>query len=441
MKKTNWSKKKEVMKAVRISGLALGYASKELQADREVVMEAIKTSGWAFRYASKELQADKEFVMEVVKENSSAFQYVNEKLQADKEFVMEIIKQNGHVLEFVSEELRQDTELLNEAMKHYVYLDSDGIQEYIKTGVLNKNIVKGLDRIKEFENAQYDILDTINVQIEDVSKLDKETLEKLESMIKVKEVTICEQEMNSNCTVAKQRAIPYNIERYKKVLEKIEEIKKSIVMPEQEDEKREYKLFSQIYMKLGSNMSFDFDANNDKNKYDKELQIDSRNLYGGLINNKAVCSGFAEILRNMCSIYDIKCNVVGSQVDGLEGHVFNQVCIENKWYNCDLTWDNKDILAEKTCRELKYFLKSDKDFINNAKKRGQKFHKADPKRGQVYLCNENYAIPISKEEFESLAKKEKRSTIANVEKYIANIVRNILQPDRMNNRNNNEKER
>ena len=40
------------MKAVKKNGLALKYASKEMQRDKEVVMEAVKKNGWALQYAS-----------------------------------------------------------------------------------------------------------------------------------------------------------------------------------------------------------------------------------------------------------------------------------------------------------------------------------------------------------------------------------------------------
>ena len=40
------------MEAVKHNGLALPYASAELNNDREVVMEAVKHNGWALIYAS-----------------------------------------------------------------------------------------------------------------------------------------------------------------------------------------------------------------------------------------------------------------------------------------------------------------------------------------------------------------------------------------------------
>ena len=43
-----------------------------------------------------------------------------------------------------------------------------------------------------------------------------------------------------------------------------------------------------------------------------------------------------------------------------EAHGWNQVKIDGKWYNCDLTWDSNNI---KENRPLEYCLQSDEEFI------------------------------------------------------------------------------
>jgi len=52
------STKEEVLEAVKQNGLALEYASKELQNDRDVVLAAVKQCGEALRYASDELKSE-----------------------------------------------------------------------------------------------------------------------------------------------------------------------------------------------------------------------------------------------------------------------------------------------------------------------------------------------------------------------------------------------
>ena len=55
---TKYTTKESALEAVKRYGFALKYASKELQADREVVLEAIKREGFALKYASKELRLE-----------------------------------------------------------------------------------------------------------------------------------------------------------------------------------------------------------------------------------------------------------------------------------------------------------------------------------------------------------------------------------------------
>ncbi len=55
-----------VLAAVKYEGLALGYASPELQNDKDVVLAAFKQSKEAFRYIGEELQKDEKFIAELI---------------------------------------------------------------------------------------------------------------------------------------------------------------------------------------------------------------------------------------------------------------------------------------------------------------------------------------------------------------------------------------
>ena len=57
---TDWSDKKEVLKAVHLIGLLLKNASDNLKDDKEVVLAAVNSDGRALTYASDNLKADKE---------------------------------------------------------------------------------------------------------------------------------------------------------------------------------------------------------------------------------------------------------------------------------------------------------------------------------------------------------------------------------------------
>jgi len=112
--------KELVMAAIKNDGRALQHTSKELQADKEVVLAAIKNRG-SLKHASKELQADKELVMAAVKENVADLEYASKELRNDKELVMTALKKNyGNALQHASKELRNDKELVMAAVnKNY----------------------------------------------------------------------------------------------------------------------------------------------------------------------------------------------------------------------------------------------------------------------------------------------------------------------------------
>ena len=72
-----------VLAAVWQDGMALRYASEELQADREIVLAAVQQDGRALCFASEELQADHEIVLAAVRQDGAP-DYASAELQADQ---------------------------------------------------------------------------------------------------------------------------------------------------------------------------------------------------------------------------------------------------------------------------------------------------------------------------------------------------------------------
>ena len=66
--------------------------------------------------------------------------------------------------------------------------------------------------------------------------------------------------------------------------------------------------------------------------------ISNQNLIGPVFNRKSVCEGYSKFLQQMLSLIDVQSIVVqggGRKEEG--GHVWNQVLIDGKWYNADVT--------------------------------------------------------------------------------------------------------
>ncbi len=136
------------------------------------------------------------------------------------------------------------------------------------------------------------------------------------------------------------------------IRKKIDEIKQQIIIPSQFDADREKKIFVQVYRKLGKMIEYDYYAISEEGEKDEELSINCRNLKGGLLNGKAVCAGYADILKNILEEFGIKAKFIGADPDKTRkdynekeqsGHAWNWVFLDGKEFYCDLTWDEADI--------------------------------------------------------------------------------------------------
>lgn len=96
-----------------------------------------------------------------------------------------------------------------------------------------------------------------------------------------------------------------------------------------------------------NNTSFDIDTANSVLRDDTL----SHTAYGLLINHKAICSGYSDIM----SIYLYFINIPNYRVATSE-HVWNLIYINNKWLHLDLTWDDPVISDGSEQLIYDYFL-------------------------------------------------------------------------------------
>jgi len=69
--------------------------------------------------------------------------------------------------------------------------------------------------------------------------------------------------------------------------------------------------------------------------YDKEDSKNSGNAYGALIEGKAKCAGYADIMAIILAKLGVQNYKVAS-----EKHVWNAIYLDNEWSHVDLTWDD-----------------------------------------------------------------------------------------------------
>ena len=61
--------------------------------------------------------------------------------------------------------------------------------------------------------------------------------------------------------------------------------------------------------------------------------------YGALVNGKAVCEGYSRAMQMLLSRFSIN-SVLVTGVAANEGHMWNAVQLDGKWYHLDVTWDD-----------------------------------------------------------------------------------------------------
>lgn len=162
----------------------------------------------------------------------------------------------------------------------------------------------------------------------------------------------------------------YTKDEMLEVRQEIDSILNQIVVPQEGCPNRDKLIFAQVYSRLGERISYDFEAIKKENEKDKQMQKTCRDLYGGLIDKKCVCAGYANILVNVLSCFNIEARFIGAMPDidrgvvfdlkDSQGHAWNEVYLDGQSYLTDLTWDYRNIQAGHF--PLKYFLKSKKDF-------------------------------------------------------------------------------
>lgn len=107
-----------------------------------------------------------------------------------------------------------------------------------------------------------------------------------------------------------------------------------------------------------------YDAGNGRNVY---------NIYGTLIDGKAVCEGYARSVKYILDELDIPCIIacgIGQNSTGTtESHAWNYVYLNDNWYALDVTWDDPIIMGEGVYISdnirYNYFLKGSEMFFKN----------------------------------------------------------------------------
>jgi transglutaminase/protease-like cytokinesis protein 3 len=92
-----------------------------------------------------------------------------------------------------------------------------------------------------------------------------------------------------------------------------------------------------IFRWIAQNVRYDYDTRNNREGQDPEVVYKHR---------KAVCAGYSNLFKAMCSDVKIDCRYVTGFAGGATGddHAWNIVKLDGKWYIMDVTWAAGNII-------------------------------------------------------------------------------------------------
>lgn len=244
-------------------------------------------------------------------------------------------------------------------------------QDYLKDG----NLMLTKEQLEYLISTGKRIPQNINIKINTTADLTKQELEALKRAcdnngLNLSGVKIFDDRCidSTNPTLhnfdEKDNQIDsYEIDEYYKIRDALDEITKDIHSGMTDLEK-----FAVIYKRLADKINIydDSIASDSLSKehaiYKAQRRNKSRNLSEGLIEqegfdistnspdptlaNRAVCAGYADILKNALTMVGVDAiidsghaerNIVTNERSG--GHAWNKVKIDGNWYYADLTWD------------------------------------------------------------------------------------------------------
>ena len=109
----------------------------------------------------------------------------------------------------------------------------------------------------------------------------------------------------------------------------------------------------------------------DNVEYDKQND-NGNNIYGALIENHAVCEGYAKAFKYFLDDLKIPNIMVAGSARNTDGtqelHLWNYVQLNDRWYAADVTWNDPIIIGDGYVDEetyVKYLLKGERTFMNN----------------------------------------------------------------------------
>ena len=161
------------------------------------------------------------------------------------------------------------------------------------------------------------------------------------------------------------------------------------------DDMSAYKKIKAIHDEIINTASYDNSAY-EAHQLSENLDNDnSVNIYGTLVEGKAVCEGYSETFAYMCSKIGVRAVCVrGDEYPSKDDtpHEWNKVYYNKQWYNVDLTWDDPTSNIKENLK-YDYFMVSDKTMNRDHRENNPNFRvpKAADDSKAYYTVNKKCA--------------------------------------------------
>ena len=242
-------------------------------------------------------------------------------------------------------------------------LERDNIVHKLKgklTNISDKNLIF----MKTLKPQKEDTKPRIVLNLNDISSLTKEQIEALEKRYIIDSISLNRYYEVDKGDQAEQQFV-YSPETYKQMLD---------VMEQKFGDLKYNKNLSDlekvtIVLKRFENIRYNMDALEISDMSNSKAHT-SRSMQDPLLNNSGICAGYSDLFKNTMSYLGIESREIRGYVKGLynpntligqPNHAWNQVKINDKWYNLDIT----TIMLQKSILEPNmahpYLFTSDND--------------------------------------------------------------------------------
>ena len=201
------------------------------------------------------------------------------------------------------------------------------IKDLSKLDIRDLNIILQIDRVSELSLEQlnkllriYKIKEIHLGQISYYHKCDKHFYDIMSKMYDVDSSKMAELEKINKLTLD-----IYDVETYTKIINKMNDIINSIKAD------NNIQLLKQIFDYISNNIKYDDNGV-------EHTVINNQNLYNVVFNNIGVCEGISKLYMQLLSLVGIDSIIVSNSNNKANGgHLWNQVKLDNNWYNSDVT--------------------------------------------------------------------------------------------------------